>query len=205
MSEMTFRAKPFEFKARQWFKDGDHPAVQLAFGEDRFFVQTRQGMARVDPGDWIITLPDGESYPCKPDVFSAKYEPADAGKGQPSGDSGRLAAAISEIRSHIEDFRDTSKFIIASGYGGSVSVEAGTIRAILAAAERGPGEAAKLLGELLRRDPWGWHGQLGAKVCSHCGKIIQGDVAGGSHKPSCPWEQAWQLIHGPLVPKEAPR
>lgn len=70
-----FQAKPFKFRARQWFKDGDHDAVQLAFGEGWFFVQTRQGLARVDPGDWIITLPDGETYPCKPDVFALKYDP----------------------------------------------------------------------------------------------------------------------------------
>jgi hypothetical protein len=69
-----FRTKPFEIEATQWFKDGDHPAV---FNDDRygFMVQTRQGAVRVDPGDWIITLADGETYPCKPDVFAAKYKP----------------------------------------------------------------------------------------------------------------------------------
>lgn len=72
-----YRSKPFEFEAAQWFKDGDHPAVKPTYGG--FCVMTRQGTARVDPGDWIITLPGtGETYPCKPDVFEDKYEPVPA-------------------------------------------------------------------------------------------------------------------------------
>lgn len=76
---MRFRTKPFEFEASQWFKFGDHDAVVSRVFDERFApgVLTRQGWARVDAGDWIITLPDGESYPCKPDLFTTKYEPAD--------------------------------------------------------------------------------------------------------------------------------
>lgn len=29
-----------------------------------------------DPGDWIIRGIQGELYPCKPDIFTATYEPA---------------------------------------------------------------------------------------------------------------------------------
>lgn len=29
-------------------------------------------------GDWIIRGVSGEFYPCKPDIFDATYEPADA-------------------------------------------------------------------------------------------------------------------------------
>lgn len=75
-----FRAKPFELDASRWFKEGDHPAVVMqAWGDvpEAPYVNTRQGWVRVHPGDWIVTLPDGETYPCKPDVFAAKYAPAD--------------------------------------------------------------------------------------------------------------------------------
>jgi hypothetical protein len=45
---------------------------------DHGWIDTRQGGHNVCPGDWIITEPDGNGhYPCKPDVFAAKYEPAD--------------------------------------------------------------------------------------------------------------------------------
>ena len=30
----------------------------------------------VCPGDWILTEGDGSHYPCKPDIFTATYEPA---------------------------------------------------------------------------------------------------------------------------------
>ena len=41
------------------------------------WIDTIQGGHIVCPGDWIITEPDGKGfYPCKPDVFAAKYEPA---------------------------------------------------------------------------------------------------------------------------------
>jgi hypothetical protein len=42
------------------------------------WIDTRQGGHTVCPGDWIITEPDGTGfYPCKPNVFEAKYEPAE--------------------------------------------------------------------------------------------------------------------------------
>lgn len=43
----------------------------------RPYVITIHGQrAYLDPGDWIITEPDGiHHYPCKPDIFDATYEP----------------------------------------------------------------------------------------------------------------------------------
>ena len=41
-------------------------------------ITTREGVMRADPGDWIIKGGQGEFYPCKPDIFEATYEPADA-------------------------------------------------------------------------------------------------------------------------------
>lgn len=40
------------------------------------WIDTLEGGHIVCPGDWIITGVKGERYPCKPDVFSATYEPA---------------------------------------------------------------------------------------------------------------------------------
>lgn len=43
------------------------------------WIDTREGGHVVCPGDWIITGVAGERYPCKPDIFSATYEPSDEG------------------------------------------------------------------------------------------------------------------------------
>lgn len=40
------------------------------------YIDTLEGRMRGDLGDWIIRGLRGELYPCKPDVFAAKYEPA---------------------------------------------------------------------------------------------------------------------------------
>ncbi len=42
------------------------------------WIDTMEGGHIVCPGDWIITGIKGENYPCKPDVFDATYEPAEA-------------------------------------------------------------------------------------------------------------------------------
>jgi hypothetical protein len=48
--------------------DGDHQTL---------YIETLEGAMRVTPGDWIIKGTRGEFYPCKPDVFAVKYEPAE--------------------------------------------------------------------------------------------------------------------------------
>ena len=45
---------------------------------DHGHVDAKEGGRIVCPGDWIITEIDGECYPCRPDIFAATYEPADA-------------------------------------------------------------------------------------------------------------------------------
>lgn len=83
-----FRSRPVEVEAVQWFKPGDHPAVERKPLYDlagpinnprrlgwSFEVLGKQGWSRVNPGDWIITEPDGSGhYPCADSVFCAKYE-----------------------------------------------------------------------------------------------------------------------------------
>lgn len=79
-----YRKKPVVIEATQWFKAGDHPAVEMKeppydYGVDTSpipWIKTLEGGHVVTPGDWIITGIKGEHYPCKPDIFDATYEPA---------------------------------------------------------------------------------------------------------------------------------
>ncbi len=43
---------------------------------DHGWIDTLEGGHIVCPGDFIITGVKGEMYPCKPDIFTATYEPA---------------------------------------------------------------------------------------------------------------------------------
>lgn len=43
---------------------------------DHGHIDTLEGGHIVCPGDWIITGVQGETYPCKPDIFEATYEEA---------------------------------------------------------------------------------------------------------------------------------
>ena len=58
------------------------PVLQQGIGcgclmHDHGWIDTLEGGHTVCPGDWIITGVKGERYPCKPDIFSATYEPAE--------------------------------------------------------------------------------------------------------------------------------
>lgn len=58
-----------------------HPEDMPASGQFRkkpVVIDTLEQGHRVCPGDWIITGVKGDRYPCKPDIFAATYEPADA-------------------------------------------------------------------------------------------------------------------------------
>jgi len=70
---MKFRKKPVVIEATQWFKDGDHPAVEK-WNDGEYRIRTLEGAHIVTPADWIITGVKGEHYPCKPDIFDMTYE-----------------------------------------------------------------------------------------------------------------------------------
>lgn len=60
-----------------------HSTTRALMGKDaddnpRLVVDTLEGTMAVKPGDYVIRGVQGEHYPCKPDVFEATYEPADA-------------------------------------------------------------------------------------------------------------------------------
>lgn len=69
-------------EATQWFKDGDHPAVQATYemvnGGHLGFIQTLEGRLDVRPGTWIAGPgAKGEFWPIADEVFRATYELVD--------------------------------------------------------------------------------------------------------------------------------
>lgn len=62
-------------------------------------IPTLEGVMVGRENDWIIKGVKGELYPCKPDIFEATYEPADATRG---GDGGEgywmMVQALKSIR-----------------------------------------------------------------------------------------------------------
>lgn len=89
---MRFRKKPFEVEAIQWFPPGDPrwpgeiEDVEIMYTrtkEPEFisaYVITnpdqpeRRERIRLLPGDWIITDPEGNRYPCREHIFDQTYE-----------------------------------------------------------------------------------------------------------------------------------
>lgn len=85
---MKFRKKPVVIEAIQWDgsrEQADH--IRACFGQDIDVFQdegfvalgcrTLEGNLSASVGDWIIRGVKGEIYPCKPDIFSATYDPAE--------------------------------------------------------------------------------------------------------------------------------
>jgi len=75
---------PNEGKVVRYFRSPDQPGHTLCSYCDRVFhehgwIDTPEGGHTVCPGDWVITGPDGEHYPCKPRMFEKVYEPVAAG------------------------------------------------------------------------------------------------------------------------------
>lgn len=82
-----FRKKPVVIEAYQLPPEGEAASEELieflAEGDVQsdydggVAINTREGVMRGDPGDWIIKGVKGEYYPCKPDIFDVTYESAD--------------------------------------------------------------------------------------------------------------------------------
>ncbi len=51
---------------------------KLTFDGRIAVIETLEGTMRAEIGDWIIRGVKGELYPCKPDIFTATYEPVDS-------------------------------------------------------------------------------------------------------------------------------
>jgi hypothetical protein len=85
---VKYRKRPIVIDAIQWTGDNINQ-IWGAFGATDLYgpteknptwiiIGTLEGEMRADLGDWIIRGVKGELYPCKPDIFDATYEPADA-------------------------------------------------------------------------------------------------------------------------------
>lgn len=112
MTAKTYRKKPVEIQAAQWlggpgaatpiidwiltgersaswteaYEAGDTPNGSYpAEPEECIRINTLEGVMRALPGDWIIRGIQGEFYPCKPDIFEATYEAAEALGGDSHG------------------------------------------------------------------------------------------------------------------------
>ena len=93
----TYRKKPVEIQAEQWFTNVLVDGVEFITPEtvrvlppgsdggttcgkcgcpysDHGVVGTLEGLHLVCPGDFIITGVQGEKYPCKPDIFEETYD-----------------------------------------------------------------------------------------------------------------------------------
>lgn len=84
-----FRKKPIVIKAVQWHgnnwteiavfhRGDDFLTEQQEDGSRNLLIRTLEGTMSALPGDWVIEGVKGEVYPCKPDIFEATYEPAEA-------------------------------------------------------------------------------------------------------------------------------
>ncbi|UAN04415.1 hypothetical protein [Achromobacter mucicolens] len=88
-----FRKKPVVVQAVQY--PCNHPALRRCDCDGNSacsscgleYIETLEGCMNVSPGDWIITGVQGEHYPCKPDIFAATYEPANAPASSAPGDA----------------------------------------------------------------------------------------------------------------------
>lgn len=85
-----FRKKPVVIEAMQFtpesldecaeFCGGRYEYRTIASGDpcgEVIEIDTLEGTMLAIPGDWIIKGVKGEFYPCKPDVFTATYEPVE--------------------------------------------------------------------------------------------------------------------------------
>lgn len=75
-----FTSKPAACEAVPFDPAVGHPAVRCTYqgyvpSSSIYAITTRQGTSGIDPGDYIITEPDGAGfYPCKPEIFQKRWE-----------------------------------------------------------------------------------------------------------------------------------
>lgn len=117
---MEYRLKK-RVEAVQWFKMGDHPAVekraQSYIGDskckechkplnDHGVVCTFDIDRRVCPGDWVVTF-DGEHHRVKPKKFEETYESSYAGPGRNE--------LLEALRSAVVDCKNAQVFTARTG------------------------------------------------------------------------------------------
>jgi hypothetical protein len=74
-----FVKKPIIVEAEQWFPGKKVEGVKDEIGGASvrpYVVTAHKQMAILEPGDWVISEPDGRGYyPCKDDIFRKTYDP----------------------------------------------------------------------------------------------------------------------------------
>jgi len=78
-----YRKKPMVVEAYQFnpAEKADYIHI-LSFSDaghgidNRWGIETLEGIMEVKVGDWIVTGVEGERYPVKPRIFEVTYEPA---------------------------------------------------------------------------------------------------------------------------------
>jgi len=73
VKKMKFQKRNCIVDAIQWFKPGDHAAVETYDG--RWGVWTPEGWRTVVTGDWIVTNDDENPFPMNNQLFINIYEP----------------------------------------------------------------------------------------------------------------------------------
>jgi hypothetical protein len=104
--------RPGEGKVVRYFRRPDVPSDQPCKHctrpmNDHGWIDTLEGGHIVCPGDYVITGVKGERYPCKPDIFTATYEPVAPAQPPASEPSGReLEVAVERLRDIGGDVAD---------------------------------------------------------------------------------------------------
>ena len=85
---MRYITKPVEIEARELTAWNDEsidawiPGGCVSYANGVMDIQTANGIVGAMTGDFIILEPSGNgAYPCRPEVFHAKYQELDAGVG----------------------------------------------------------------------------------------------------------------------------
>lgn len=63
------------YEAPEWIFQALENGTMYFAGQGELIIKTLEGDHHVSVGDYIIKGIAGELYPCKPDIFTATYEP----------------------------------------------------------------------------------------------------------------------------------
>ena len=64
------------------YQPGMEDGIAVSMGVQSFtkpYIVSPDGTMFISPGDWIITMANGERYVCSPDVFETSYELMEGG------------------------------------------------------------------------------------------------------------------------------
>jgi hypothetical protein len=74
---MQFNNDAKSYRVLHWINE-NRPTIDSPFASwhnGALIIPTLEGDMTASKGDWIIKGVRGEFYPCKPDIFTATYEP----------------------------------------------------------------------------------------------------------------------------------